>query len=89
MYQINIDAATGHPSGMIRLSDGASIPEAPGNRDWEQYLAWRAAGNKPLKGVAPVSEPVADPALEEAISALVDSGILTEAQARALAGPGA
>lgn len=32
------------PTGVIRLSDGAQIPNAPGNRDWLDYLAWNEAG---------------------------------------------
>lgn len=33
--------------GVIRLSDMAAIPQAPGNRDWDEYLAWVALGNTP------------------------------------------
>lgn len=34
--------------GVIRLSDNAFIPNAPGNRDWEAYQVWIKAGNKPI-----------------------------------------
>jgi hypothetical protein len=32
---------------IIRLSDNASIPTAPGNRDYREYLEWLAEGNTP------------------------------------------
>jgi hypothetical protein len=41
-------------SGVIRLSDGASIPQDQGNRDWREYLDWVAAGNTPLPATAQV-----------------------------------
>ena len=38
---------------ILRLSDNAFIPQAPGNRDYADFLAWEAEGNTPL----PVPEP--------------------------------
>jgi hypothetical protein len=33
--------------GVQRLSDGAFIPNAPGNRDWTEYQEWLARGGVP------------------------------------------
>lgn len=38
MYKIN-------GNSVIRLADGASIPNDPGNTDWAAYKAWCAKGN--------------------------------------------
>jgi hypothetical protein len=32
---------------ILRLSDNAFIPLAPGNRDYQEYLEWLAEGNTP------------------------------------------
>ena len=51
MYQLT-------PSDTIlRLSDNAYIPQAPGNRDYREYLDWLAEGNTPAPYVAPPPSP--------------------------------
>jgi hypothetical protein len=40
--------ATPDPNGpVIRTADQAHIPAAPGNRDWDDYQDWLAAGGVP------------------------------------------
>jgi len=39
--------------GVIRLKDGASIPECLDNMDWREYLAWVAKGNTPAPAETP------------------------------------
>ena len=38
---------------IVRLSDNASIPQAPGNRYYREYLDWLEAGNTPEPAPAP------------------------------------
>jgi len=40
MYKLNSEGP-----GVIRLSDGAYIPENEGNADWRAYQEWIAEGN--------------------------------------------
>lgn len=47
MYQKQYNLA-GEFNGVLRIEDGAWIPLAHGNTDYETYLAWVAAGNVPL-----------------------------------------
>jgi len=48
MYQLTTSTS------IIRLSDGAVIPNDPGNSDYREYLEWVEAGNTP--------EPAPEPA---------------------------
>jgi hypothetical protein len=47
MYQLTT------ADSITRLSDGACIPQAPGNRDYAEYLDWLEAGNTPLPAPEP------------------------------------
>ena len=38
---------------ILRLADNAYIPQAPGNRDYREYLDWLEAGNTPEPAPAP------------------------------------
>ena len=38
---------------ILRLSDNAFIPTAPGNRDYREYLEWLAEGNTPIPAPEP------------------------------------
>ena len=51
---------------ILRLSDNAYIPQAPGNRDYREYQAWLSEGNTPLP--APVEAPPAEPTLPEKLT---------------------
>lgn len=42
LYKENRSLLDGSLNGIIRYSDGAYIPIAPGNTDYEAYLAWAA-----------------------------------------------
>ena len=34
-------------NGVFRVTDGAFIPDAPGNKDWKEYQRWLGQGNTP------------------------------------------
>ena len=38
---------------ILRLADNAYIPQAPGNRDYAEYLEWLSEGNTPEPAPAP------------------------------------
>ena len=76
MYQLT----TG--TSIIRLSDGAFIPNDPGNRDYREYLDWLEAGNTPEPAPPPPPAPPSYTAFWDAlISSAVYSAIRTQSMA--------
>jgi hypothetical protein len=63
MYQLTTSAS------IIRLSDGATIPNDPGNRDYREYLDWVEAGNTPEPAPAPPPPPPSYTAFWDALLA--------------------
>lgn len=59
----------GHNS-VIRLADGACIPFADGNRDYEAYKLWLADGNSPLPADLPDPMVAAKAEREAAVAAI-------------------
>lgn len=52
---------------IVRLTDNAHIPAAPGNRDYREYLNWLAEGNTPEPVPAPPPPPP-EPTIEQKLS---------------------
>ena len=76
MYQLT----TG--TSIKRLSDGATIPNDPGNRDYREYLDWLDAGNTPEPAPAPPPLPPSYTAFWDALLAsTVYSSIRTQSMA--------
>jgi hypothetical protein len=48
MYKLIQMTADDAPQSVLRLTDHASIPFDPANRDYTEYLEWLSQGNEPL-----------------------------------------
>jgi hypothetical protein len=47
MYKLFNNIENTAPVGVIRTSDGASIPFDPANSDYQAFLLWKSEGNEP------------------------------------------
>jgi hypothetical protein len=48
MYKLCKNTITNEIVAVLRQTDGACIPFAPDNTDYQAYLKWVAEGNTPL-----------------------------------------
>jgi hypothetical protein len=75
MYQLTTSTS------IIRLSDGAFIPNDPGNRDYREYLDWLDAGNTPEPAPAPPPPPSYTAFWDALLASTVYGSIRTQSMA--------
>jgi hypothetical protein len=76
MYQLTTSTS------IIRLSDGATIPDDPGNRDYREYLEYLEAGNTPEPAPAP---PEPQPSYTAFWDALISSSVYASIRTQSMA----
>ena len=76
MYQLTTSTS------IIRLSDGATIPDDPGNRDYREYLEYLEAGNTPEPAPAP---PEPQPSYTAFWDALIASTVYASIRTQSMA----
>lgn len=75
MYQLTANTS------VIREADGSVVPADPANIDWQDYQAWRAAGNQPAPCTPPVPSVPQSVTRLQAKAALLQAGLLDAANA--------
>lgn len=75
---------TNHTS-ILRITDGASIPNDPANTDYAQYLQWLSAGNTP-DPADPVIIPIPSCSPRQIRQALTAVGLRASVEAAVAAG---
>jgi hypothetical protein len=75
---------TNHTS-ILRITDGASIPNDPANTDYAQYLQWLSAGNTP-DPADPVIIPIPPCSPRQIRQALTAVGLRASVEAAVAAG---
>ena len=72
---------------IIRISDGAFIPNDPANTDYAEYLEWVAEGNKPKPADKPIPPTYQEnrvkeyPPIGDQLDALYHAGAFPDAMA--------
>ena len=72
---------------IIRISDGAFIPNDPANTDYAEYLEWVAEGNKPKPADKPIPPTYQEnrvkeyPPIGDQLDALYHAGVFPDAMA--------
>lgn len=80
MYKLTISTS------ILRISDGACIPNDPENTDYAAYLVWVAEGNAPEPSDIPPPPPIAPISPRQIRQALTRAGLRASVEAAVAAG---